>query len=86
MRKIFKTIIVASLATLAMPLSASTMQTYTASSDSIDRTVTSPIAADEDEEEGYDSDNSEDKSASLFNTEKFTLKQSGIRAYIAFRL
>ena len=46
MRKIFKTIIVASLATLAMPLSASTMQTYTASSDSIDTTVTSPIAAD----------------------------------------
>ena len=39
MRKIFKTIIVASLATLAMPLSASTMQTYTASSDSIDTTV-----------------------------------------------
>lgn len=39
MRKIFKTIIVASLATLAMPLSASTMQTYTASSDSIDATV-----------------------------------------------
>lgn len=35
MRKIFKTIVVASLATLAMPLSASTMQTYTASSDSI---------------------------------------------------
>ena len=46
MRKIFKTIIVASLATLAMPLSASTMQTYTASSDSIDTTATSPIAAD----------------------------------------
>ena len=39
MRKIFKTIVVASLATLAMPLSASTMQTYTASSDSIDTTV-----------------------------------------------
>ena len=39
MRKIFKTIIVASLAALAMPLSASTMQTYTASSDSIDTTV-----------------------------------------------
>lgn len=38
MRKIFKTIIVASLATLN-PLSASTMQTYTASSDSIDTTV-----------------------------------------------
>lgn len=44
------------------------------------------FGGDEDEEEGYDSDNSEDKSASLFNTEKFTLKQSGIRAYIAFRL
>lgn len=44
------------------------------------------FGGDEDEEEGYDSDNSEDKSASLFNTEKFTLKQSGIRAYIAFKL
>ena len=39
MRKIFKTIVVASFAALAMPLSASTMQTYTASSDSIDTTV-----------------------------------------------
>ena len=46
MRKIFKTIVVASFAALAMPLSASTMQTYTASSDSIDTTATSPIAAD----------------------------------------
>lgn len=46
MRKIFKTIVVASFAALAMPLTASTMQTYTASSDSIDTTVTSPIAAD----------------------------------------
>lgn len=39
MRKIFKTIVVASFAALAMPLTASTMQTYTASSDSIDTTV-----------------------------------------------
>ena len=44
MRKIFKTIVVASLATLAMPLSASTMQTYTASSDTIDTTTNDPIA------------------------------------------
>lgn len=40
---------------------------------------------DEDEDYGYDSSDEEDN-ASLFNTEKFTLKQSGIRAYIAFRL
>lgn len=46
MRKIFKTIVVASFAALAMPLSASTMQTYTAASDTIDTTVASPIAAD----------------------------------------
>ena len=44
MRKIFKTIVVASFATLAMPLSASTMQTYTASSDTIDTTTNDPIA------------------------------------------
>lgn len=46
MRKTFKTIVVASFATLAMPLSASAMQTYTASLDTIDTTVASPIAAD----------------------------------------
>ena len=40
---------------------------------------------DEDEDYGYDSSDEEDN-GSLFNTEKFTLKQSGIRAYIAIRL
>lgn len=40
---------------------------------------------DEDEDYGYDSSDDEDN-VSYFNTEKFTLKQSGIRAYIAFRL
>lgn len=44
MRKIFKTIVVASFAALAMPLTASTMQTYTASSDTIDTTTNDPIA------------------------------------------
>lgn len=44
MRKIFKTIVVASFATLAMPLTASTMQTYTASPDTIDTTTNDPIA------------------------------------------
>lgn len=44
MRKIFKTIVVASFTALAMPLTASTMQTYTASSDTIDTTTNDPIA------------------------------------------
>lgn len=44
MRKIFKTIVVASFAALAMPLTASTMQTYTASPDTIDTTTNDPIA------------------------------------------
>ena len=44
MRKIFKTIVVASFAALAMPLTASTMQTYTAYSDTIDTTTNDPIA------------------------------------------
>ena len=43
------------------------------------------FSGDEDEDNDYDSSDEEDN-ASLFNTEKFTLKQSGIRAYIAFRL
>lgn len=43
------------------------------------------FGGDEDEDNDYDSSDEEDN-ASYFNTEKFTLKQSGIRAYIAFRL
>lgn len=43
------------------------------------------FSGDEDEDNDYDSSDEEDN-ASYFNTEKFTLKQSGIRAYIAFRL
>ena len=43
MRKIFKTIVVASFATLAMPVSAFSVQTYTASTDSVETTIDSVL-------------------------------------------